>query len=603
MKIVNNFFNLLSKQERRKLYLLFIAVILMATMEVVSLGSITPFLSVASEPSSIESNRYLRWAYNYFGFESTSTFLIALGVGALCALLISNLSIVATTWALERYIWNRNHSLSRRLLRGYLYRPYEYFLTKNSSELGKNILEEVKEVTAKMLSPALRGGAKAIVAIFIFGFLFVVNPIVAGATATVLGGAYALVYVSVRRHLEIIGKQRVDANTDRYQLVNEAFGGIKQVKLRGKEETLLNQFDGPSKRYASTKAVSRIIRKIPRYILEAIAFGGIIMIAIYLIVVQDNIRQVIPMLGLYAFAGYRLMPALQSAFNGIAAARFNAAALENLYEDMRQYSKIDLDKKRIRRADQPEQISLDRKITMSGVYYSYPNTSKWAVKDFCIEIPATTSVGFVGKTGSGKTTVVDLLVGLLKPRKGNIKVDNTVVSHKNIHDWQRQIGYIPQQIYLSDDTVKRNIAFGVPREDIKMERLKEACKKAQIYEFITEELKEQWNTVVGEKGTKLSGGQRQRIGIARALYHDPKVLVLDEATSALDQSTESNVMRAIYELHDEYTLVIVAHRLSTVKQAEKIIMMEEGMKAAEGPYEDLIKNNTSFRNLTSAEPA
>ena len=598
MEIVRTFFDLLTARERRNLYLLFCAVLVMAGLEVVSVGSIMPFLQVAADPASVHENAYLSWAYETVGFADTNAFLIALGLAALVALVVSNAFIVLTTWALYRYVWGRNHSLSRRLLRSYLYRPYEYFLTRNSAELGKNILEEVKEVTGQMLMPALRGGAKAIVALFIIGFLFFVDPVVAGMVTGILGLAYAGVYYAVRDRLDRTGAERVEANTKRYQFVSEAFGGIKEVKLRGKEETFLDQYDDPSKHYARVQAHYRVIKKAPRYILEAVAFGGIILIAVYLIAVQDNIRQVIPMLGLYAFAGYRLMPALQQTFKGIASARFNIAALENIHEDLQKRADAGPHVSANGTPDTTEApLTLADRLALEGVSFTYPGAKEPAIKDLSLEIPAHTTVGFVGKTGSGKTTTVDLILGLLCPQQGMISVDGTPLRNDIIRRWQQDIGYVPQQIYLADDTVARNIAFGVPEENIDMGAVRNAAGRAHIYDFITGELPDQWQTIVGERGAKLSGGQRQRIGIARALYHRPSVLVFDEATSALDQATEASVMEAVYALEENHTMVMIAHRLSTVKRADNIVMLEQGRKAGEGNYDDLANRHSKFQSM------
>lgn len=598
MEVIKVFFELLTSDERRKLYLLFCAVLVMAGLEVVSVGSIMPFLQVASDPTSVQSNAYLTWTYETFGFSDTNTFLITLGIAALTALVLSNAFIVLTTWALFRYVWGRNHSISRRLLRSYLYRPYEYYLTRNSSEMGKNILEEVKAIANSMLLPVLRGGAKAIVALFIIGFLFFVDPIVSLMVMVVLGVAYTVMYYVVRDRLDRIGEERVEANTKRYQFVSEAFGGIKEVKLRGKEEAFLDQFDGPSEHFARVQARYRVIKKAPRYILEAVSFGGIIIIAIYLIALQENIKQVIPMLGLYAFAGYRLMPALQQAFKGLASARFNIAALKKIHEDLRRQHEAP--RGVFTRGNQDKDIQplrLDDRLLMQDVSFTYPGAEEPAIKNLSLEVPAHTTVGFVGKTGSGKTTTVDLLLGLLRQQRGSISIDGVPLRDGNIRRWRRNIGYVPQQIFLADDSVARNIAFGVPEKEIDMDRVRDAAKRAHICEFVEDELPKQWQTVVGERGVKLSGGQRQRMGIARALYHRPSVLVFDEATSALDQATEASVMEAIYELEGKHTVLMIAHRLSTVERADNIVMLDQGRKIDEGTYKELSTGSTEFREM------
>ncbi|MCS4151951.1 ATP-binding cassette subfamily C protein [Salinibacter ruber] len=573
------------------------AVLLMASLQVASVASIMPFLSVASDPSIIQENEYLRWAYATFGFDDDRSFLIALGLGALLALVVSNVFIILTRWAMERYSWGRNHSLSRRLLRSYLYRPYEYFLTRNSSELGKNILEEVKEVTDQMLKPTLRGVAKAVVALFIVGFLVYFDPVVALMVTVVLGAAYGAIYLVVRSQLDERGEARVEANTKRYQFVGEAFGGIKEVKIQGKEEAFLNLYDDPSERYARNQALYRVIKKAPRYIIEMVAFGGIILIAVYLIAVRESLQQVIPVLGLYAFAGYRLLPALQEAFHGLASARFNIAALTKLHRDLKGLAEARSSASGGADGTAAPPLLLEEELALREVSYTYPDADRPAIKNLSLAIPARSMVGFVGKTGSGKTTAVDLALGLLRPQEGEITIDGTPLRANNLRRWQQTLGYVPQHIYLSDDTVARNIAFGVPRDQIDMETVREAARRAHILDYVEQDLPNRWETVVGERGVKLSGGQRQRIGIARALYHDPSVLVFDEATSALDQSTEAGVMEAIYDLEGEQTILIISHRLSTVQRADNIFMLEEGRKVGEGSYDELLDQHAKFRSM------
>ena len=597
MDVLRKLFSLLTRRERRNLYILFVAVLLMASLQVASVASIMPFLSVASDPSIIQENEYLRWAYATFGFDDDRSFLIALGLGALLALVVSNVFIILTRWAMERYSWGRNHSLSRRLLRSYLYRPYEYFLTRNSSELGKNILEEVKEVTDQMLKPTLRGVAKAVVALFIVGFLVYFDPVVALMVTVVLGAAYGAIYLVVRSQLDERGEARVEANTKRYQFVGEAFGGIKEVKIQGKEEAFLNLYDDPSERYARNQALYRVIKKAPRYIIEMVAFGGIILIAVYLIAVRESLQQVIPVLGLYAFAGYRLLPALQEAFHGLASARFNIAALNKLHRDLKGLVEARSSASGGADGTAAPPLLLEEELALREVSYTYPDADRPAIKNLSLAIPARSMVGFVGKTGSGKTTAVDLALGLLRPQEGEITIDGTPLRANNLRRWQQTLGYVPQHIYLSDDTVARNIAFGVPRDQIDMETVREAARRAHILDYVEQDLPNRWETVVGERGVKLSGGQRQRIGIARALYHDPSVLVFDEATSALDQSTEAGVMEAIYDLEGEQTILIISHRLSTVQRADNIFMLEEGRKVGEGSYDELLDQHAKFRSM------
>ena len=600
MEILRTFFDLLTPREKRNLGLLFVAVVIMAGLEVVSVASIMPFLSVAADPASVQENAYLNWVYETLGFTDTNSFLIALGLAALVAMVVSNTFIILTTWALFRYAWGRNHTLSYRLLKSYLQRPYEYFLTRNSSELGKNILEEVKEVVNEMLIHVLRGGAKAIVALFIMGFLVFIDPTVAFIVALVLGAAYAGIYLAVKDRIDVYGQKRVALNSKRYQVVSEAFGGIKEVKLAGKEQAFLDQYESPSKWYSRFQARYRVIGLAPRYLLEIVAFGGIILIAVYLIAVQDSVQQVIPMLGLYAFAGYRLMPALQQAFKGVASARFNLSALEAVRQGLIENASPALTESQnglVSKQKARPTLDLKSRLILNDVSFAYPDAEEPAIKNLSLEISAHTTVGFVGKTGSGKTTAVDLILGLLRPQKGTISVDSASLNEENLRSWQQNIGYVPQHIYLSDDTIAHNIAFGVPEDEIDMDAVQGAARRAHIFNFIDGELPNKWDALVGERGVKLSGGQQQRIGIARALYHNPSVLVFDEATSALDQATEASVMEAIYELEGEHTMIMIAHRLSTVKRADNIVMLEQGRKVGEGSYDELSDRNSRFREM------
>jgi ATP-binding cassette subfamily C protein len=619
---VRKILDLLGTDERRNLYILMAAVIVMAGLEVVSVASIMPFLSVAANPASIQENAFLKWGYEFFGYTRVDSYLISLGLASLAALVLSNAFIILVLWLQDRYVWNRNHSISKRLLQQYLSQPYEYFLTRNSADLSKNILEESREVTVQLLQPALQGIAKAVVAIAIVAFLLVIEPFVALGVAVVLGGAYILIYFYVRDTLEEIGSKRVDANQVRYQTVSEAFGGIKEVKIRGKETVFLDQFDEPSKLYARYQTINKVVNKSPRYILEALAFGGVIAIAVYLIAVQEELRRVVPMLGLYAFAGYRLMPALQRSFKGFAMLRFNQEALRTLHRDITGESEelmestprsrlrgaassasaedADSTERKESEASAGQVLRMDDVLQLNDVSFIYPEANEPAVSEVSLSIEARTTVGFVGQTGSGKTTIVDVILGLLRPQHGDVTVDGTPLYAGNTRAWQREIGYVPQSIYLADDTVASNIAFGVPDDEVDLDEVAEVARMAQIHDFIEKEMPDGYQTSVGERGVKLSGGQRQRIGIARALYHDPSLLVFDEATSALDQATESRVMEAIHGLSGQHTIILIAHRLSTVSRAQCVFMLRQGRLVGEGTYDELLKENEAFQEMAHA---
>jgi len=500
-------------------------------------------------------------------------------------------------WGEARFTSMRNFSISRRLLSTYLHQPYVFFLNKNTTELGKNILSEVVQVTS-VLVQLLQIISSGIVALFIFIMLIVVEPLLALSVMIILGAAYVFIYRMVKKKIYNLGKARFYANTDLYKVVDEAFGGIKQLKLLGFEEFFINRYSKPSFEYAKISATNQIISRVPRYIMEVVSVGGIISVVLYLLAFDIGFQNTLPIIGLFAFAAYRIMPALQNIFASATALRYYIPALDVLYKEMysfehESYTTADSKKKF-------SQLSLQKELKLEGITFCYPGTSKLVIDNLNIKIDCNTSVAFVGKTGVGKTTIADIILGLLRPTSGRILVDGVEITDDNLPGWQKNLGYIPQDIYLLDDTITRNIAFGVPDEHIDMNNVKNAAKIANIHNFVIEELPNGYQTAVGERGIRLSGGQRQRIGIARALYHNPGVLVLDEATSALDGATEKEVFEAIDNIAQTKTLIIIAHRLTTIRGCDVIYVMKDSKIVGQGKYEELMESNIEFRKMAKA---
>jgi len=335
-------------------------------------------------------------------------------------------------------------------------------------------------------------------------------------------------------------------------------------------------------------ASSSVIAQLPRFVLEAVAFGGIMLLILYQMKQTGSFNNAIPVISLYAFAGYRLMPALQQIYGSFSKFDFIIPSINKIHSDF-------VDLKILSSNLEKGSISLKNILYLENVSYDYPNSSRPALKNINLTIPVNTTVGLIGATGSGKTTTVDIILGLLEPRKGKIKVDEKIITKQNTRDWQRSIGYVPQFIYLSDNSVAANIALGVEPKDINLEAVEKASKIANLHEFILNELPEQYQTMIGERGVRLSGGQRQRIGIARALYHNPKILILDEATNALDNVTEQAVMDAVNNLSKYLTIILIAHRLNTVRRCDKIYLFDKGEIKSEGTFEELTKVNENFR--------
>ncbi|OFW64549.1 MAG: hypothetical protein A2Z35_02535 [Actinobacteria bacterium RBG_19FT_COMBO_36_27] len=590
---------LLDKGERKRLYMLFGAMTISAIIEVAGIVSILPFLSLITNPNLINDNRILNWLYTNLNFQNTNRFLIFIGILVLLILIVSNVLIILTMWGMARFTNMRNFTISRRLLSRYLHQPYIFFLNKNTSELSKNIVSEVTSVTSGVLIPLMQIISSGIVALFIFTMLIIIKPLLALAVMVILSIAYIFIYRMVKKKVSNIGKRRWNAHTDLYKIVFEAFGGIKQLKLLGFEDVFVKRYSKPASEYARSTATNQIITGTPRYIMEVISIGGIIGVVLYLLASSRGFQDVIPIIGLFAFAAYRIMPALQNIYASVTTLRFYIPAIDVLYKDM--YSVENKSQTTTCSEKKSIPINLIRELKLEEITFSYPRTRKPVIKDLNIKIAFNTSVAFVGKTGVGKTTIADIILGLLRPSSGRILVDGVEITDENLPDWQKNLGYIPQDIYLLDDTVTRNIAFGVPDENINIDTVKCAARIANIHNFVIEELPDKYQTVVGERGVRLSGGQRQRIGIARALYHNPGVLILDEATSALDGTTENEVFEAIDNIAQTKTLIIIAHRLTTVRNCDVIYVMKEGRIVGQGRYEELMESNLEFRKLAKVQ--
>ena len=588
--------DLLTLQERREGLLILFSMIMVATVEAAGIASIMPFMAVVTNPAAIQTNRVLHELFVGLGFASEQDFLRFLGIVVVILLIISNALKAINTWLVLRFDNKLNYVLARRLLAGYMSRPYEFFLNRNTAELGKNILTEARNVVIGVFSPAGELVSRGLIAASILALLIAVDPIVALAIACVLGGAYALVYLLARRRLNSIGLQQVEANAEKYKAAGEALDGIKELKVLGREQTFLDRFSLYAQRHARNNVASGLISEMPRHALEVISFGGILLVVLYLLGRDDQHDTMVPLLALYAFAGYRLLPALQQIFAAFALLRRSVAALDVLHEDL---SSNRQETAEFRAAAQDEHaegpLAFISALKLNDVYFCYQGTTESAINGVNITITPNSSIGFVGPSGCGKTTTVDIILGLLRPTSGSLIADAVEITDKNLVRWQQNLGYVPQQIFISDDTVARNIAFGIPDDRLDLDAVKRAARIAQLDYFIEHELPRGYDTPIGERGVRLSGGQRQRIGIARALYHDPSVLIFDEATSALDGITEDEVMEAVRSLSRKKTIIMIAHRLSTVKECDTIYVLDRGHVAAFGRYDDLKRDCSWFR--------
>lgn len=592
MTTLKKLIDFLTPQERSKLWLLMGMIVVMALLDVLGVASIMPFMAVAADPNLVETNALLSSLYREFDFGNMQQFLLFLGFIVFALLVLSLTFKALTTYVQTRFGLMCEYSIGRRLIAGYLHQPYTWFLNRHSADLGKAILSEVGTVVHTGILPMMNLIGQSAVAIALLVALLLVDPKLALMVGVVLGIIYGLVFRGMSGFLSRIGRERVKANQDRFVAVNEAFAAAKEVKLGGLEYAYTQRFAVPAEVFAKHLASAQVVAQAPRYLIEAFAFGGMLLVVLYLMAQSNGFAGALPILALYAFAGYRLMPALQQIYNSFTSLQFVVPAVNALHKDFESLAPYE------QTQSVTESIRLTEAITLDDVTFSYPNSEKNALSGLNLVIPARTSVGLVGSTGSGKTTTVDLILGLLEAQSGSLLVDGKIIDASNRRAWQRSIGYVPQQIYLADDTVAANIAFGVPVDCIDWISIERAAKIANLHDFVVAELSQGYLTTIGERGVRLSGGQRQRIGIARALYHNPQVLIMDEATSALDNLTEQVVMEAVNNLGHDITIILIAHRLSTVKQCDQIYLLEKGRIKANGTYKELSATNDIFKQMT-----
>jgi len=587
--------------ERKGAYFLLFLALIMAILDTVGIASIAPFMAVLSNPDIVIENIYLSKLYNLLGHKrigdnllEVDDFLFSLGVLVFITLVFSISFKAWTLYKYERFTQQCNIALSQQLISGYLRQPYSWFLKKHSTDIGKAILFEVDAVITGILFPLILIFAHIAVTISIMLLLISVDPMLSILVGIGLGGIYLITFLSLRKYMTNIGEDRILANKERFKIIQEGFQGIKNIKVFGLENILTKRFYNPALRYAKHTATQHMIGKMPRFLMEILSFGGILLVILYLMKNYDGFSEIIPILALYTLAAYRLMPSFQQIYSQLSTLRYSGPALDVLFDDFKMLNRTSNEQYNFKNL---EPLGISKNINLRNIDFQYEDQELMAINGMSLNIFAKSSVGIVGGTGSGKTTAADIILGLLSPDGGDILVDNNLIDQSNLRAWQRTIGYVPQQIFLTDDTIAMNIAFGQEPKDIDLNIIKNVAKIANLHDFIINKLPDGYETKIGEQGVRLSGGQRQRIGIARALYHNPEVLIFDEATSALDNATESAVMESVDNLGDEKTIIIIAHRLSTVRNCDNIFVFEDGRLVGEGTYEKLLKVNPQFQKM------
>jgi len=548
-------------------------VLVMAFVDALGIASVMPFLAVMGNPDVIETNRWLSAVHARLGSPDPRSFLLLLGLVSFTALLLCSILRLATQYALRRWANMRRHSVSERLLARYLRQPYEFFLGRNTADLSKAMLSEVDELANQVFIPAIQLIAYSAMVVIVLGFLVFVDPRIAVSITGVIGGVYLLSYLVVKGLILRIGLERAEMNRERFLAANEVLGGIKDIKVLGGEDVWLQRFRRASAIYSKHQTTSPVLALVPKHLVEAVGFGMVLVLSTVLAASGADLGQILPVVGLYTVAGYRLLPAGQQIFASLTQLRFGWGAVVLVHADLVEGNTETSGGPP--RGAQEVPYRLQSEVRFRDVWYAYPGASDFALRGVDFAIPKHGSLGIVGTTGAGKSTLLDLLLGLLTPTSGAVEADGRPIGEIGVRQWQRTIGYVPQQIYLTDASIAENIALGVPPGEIDQAVIESVAKAARLDGFVAD-LPAGYETAVGERGVRLSGGQRQRIGIARALYHDPDLLVLDEATNALDPETEAEVMQAIRAFRGRKTLVIVTHRHGTVTECDEVMELRSG---------------------------
>ena len=594
LHLAKELFSLLTPSQRRRYLSLQVMVFFMAIMELLGIASIAPFMALVADVQLLETNTTLKKIYLASGVESHEKFLFLTGSIVLIMLSTASILSIITTWRLSLFALSVGTEIGDRLYRYYLNKDWLFHASGSSAQLTKQIATEALRVTNFIILPLIQMNARLVLALFIIVGIFIYNPLIAIVGVTLFICGYVVIYKVIRKRIARYGQHVSTTSTDRFRLMNEGFGGIKDILLYNRSQDFIDQFEMSGKVLAHAQGVNTALSQVPRYLMELLAFGALITLVLVLLIANNGtLSQVLPVLAIYALAGFKLLPALQQIYASVTTVRGNTAAFEAIKADL--LASLTLDEQS--KADlQSNDFQYIKKIKLDNVSFTYPNKMSPALNNINIEIPVNATIGFVGESGSGKSTLIDLLLGLIEPSQGALMLDNKTIGSNNKHAWQQRIGFVPQSIFLSEGSIAENIAFGLNKKDIDIEKVQQAVKYSHL-ESLVNSLPQGLNTKVGERGIQLSGGQRQRIGIARALYNQADVLVFDEATSALDGITEKVIMDAIQELSGQKTIVMIAHRLKTVQKCDVIYFIEQGRVVDQGTYQQLIDSNPKFKKM------
>ena len=562
-----------------------------AVFETISVASILPFMAIVMNPDVINDYVWLKNALAVVGVTSRQSEIVTAGLLTILVLALGNSINALNLWTQTRYVANTRRILSGELYAGYMQLPYSFHVQRDTASLLQVISGDVESALGGFLASLLGVFSRGLSGAILITLIVFMDPTVAVGAVVVLGGGYSLVYRLIRVRQSVLGERMVSAMEALGRTGLEGLAGVKELRVLGRESTSSKMYNESLMELASVQTSNTLATALPRYVIEVFAYAGIVSVTLFL-VLKGEATTAMPSLALYALAGNRLAPIFQQLFAAAITIKYHTRAVDALENDLAEVRNNPVKNSK----DSSNPLSFKQEIRLRSLGFSYPSATRPSLSEISVVIPQNQSVGLVGKTGSGKTTLADIILALYPPSVGSISIDGVEMTLENERAWRKRVGYVPQHVFLTNASVAQNIALGIAPHEIDLMAVRRAAEMAQATEFI-DQLPLGYETVVGERGVKLSGGQRQRLGIARALYHSPDVLVFDEATSALDGMTEDAVMQAVESLSSERTMILIAHRLRTVQACDRIIMLDSGKVVADGCYDDLMLRSEPFQRL------
>lgn len=576
--MLNKLKYIFTKTDKIKIFILMIVVVIGSFLELSAVAIFSPFIELIMEPETLKDSQAMTYLYELLQAPDVEYFLAIIAGGIIAIYIIKNVYIIVEKNVIYRFSYRIQRKISTDLLKAYMKEPYTFHLNKNISVLQRSMQEDTDQFT-KGIIHMMEMVAEICVCIAIGIYLYIESKSITVSIAVLLLLCLAFFSYISKKYSSAWGREGQQHKSKIYQWMNQSLGGIKEIKVLNREKSFVEQYDHYFSQYVRVLRLNRLIGVIPKYIIEMVSMTGLLLaIIVKIFFGQKDLAEFVPQLAVFAVAAFRLLPSVGRINEHLSAVLYAMPSLDLIYNDLKEIEQLDITEQ-----EKNEQWKFTEKIMVKNIVYHYPDSEVNVIEDAGFEIRKGTTVAFIGASGAGKSTMVDILLGLLPPQYGKIYADDMNI-YRNLSTWQKEIGYIPQTIYLSDDTIRNNVAFGIGENEIDEQSVIHALQQAQLYEFV-DSLVDGLDTFVGDRGVRLSGGQRQRIGIARALYHDPEILVLDEATSALDNETESAVMEAIEKLQGQKTIVIIAHRLTTIKNADVVYQVENGKVEKKDKYE------------------